>query len=477
MESFKDSCLSVDRKDIVLVKPSKPTPLEILSLSTIDNDPGFELLCQTIYAYRGENDSVLSNEADKKNSVKLRTDQNDPAAVIEEALSKLLVYYYPLAGKLKRESHDGKLQLNCNSYGVPFVVATTDCKLSSLQYLEGINVKTRREFVVDYTENNGDSSGYHPLVLQVTKFSCGGFTIGMGLSHSVCDGFGASQFFRGLAELASGKTEPSVKPVWERHRLLAVKPNLEFPFNMASLATSPYLPATELVNECFNVNFDTITRLRLRLMKESSTEYNNHGKSTNFTTVEVLGAYVWRSRLRALNLNPDGKTVFGLIVGIRPILNPPLPEGYYGNAIAAANVILTGRELEGLPLFKVSQLIKESKILCNNNDYVKNSINNLGQLWEVIYKNIEGGTGAIMMLTDWRQLGLMEEVDFGWGGLVNMITLPWNLFGCSDFCMFMPPCKMDPSMKDGIRVFTCLPTAAIVKFKQEMEALKNGADA
>ncbi|KAG5023067.1 hypothetical protein JHK85_019409 [Glycine max] len=34
------------------------------------------------------------------------------------------------------------------------------------------------------------------------QLSLWGFTLGMGLLHGVCDGFGASKFFRALAELA-----------------------------------------------------------------------------------------------------------------------------------------------------------------------------------------------------------------------------------------------------------------------------------
>jgi hypothetical protein len=63
----------------------------------------------------------------------------------------------------------------------------------------------------------------------------------MSLSHSVCDGSGAAQFFQALAELASGKSEPSVKPVWERERLMGSAPTEE-PLQFPSLAISPYLP-------------------------------------------------------------------------------------------------------------------------------------------------------------------------------------------------------------------------------------------
>ncbi|KAA8549479.1 hypothetical protein F0562_001163 [Nyssa sinensis] len=284
----------LEKKDVVLIKPSKPTSPCVLSLSTIDNDHNLELITQTIYVYQA---SVNS------------TNGSDPACVIEEALSKVLVYYYPLAGKLKRNS-DGKLRINSNEDGVPFLEATANCELSSLRSLDGIDVETAEQFVFDWP-CDGDG-GYHPLVLQLTKFSCGGFTIGMGLSHSVCDGFGAALFFRAIAELASGKSEPSVKPVWERERQV-VKPSqdpIQFVVVKASLAASPYLPTNELFRECFNVSCESIRKLKMVLMKESENEVLNENLS--FTTLEVLGAYVWRSRAMALKLNPDGKTHFCL---------------------------------------------------------------------------------------------------------------------------------------------------------------------
>ncbi|OMO82954.1 Transferase [Corchorus capsularis] len=209
---------AVDRKEVVLVKPFKPTPSEVLSCSTIDNDPNLELICHSVFVYQANGD----HSPDK-----------DPACIIEEALSKALVYYYPLAGKLKRQS-DGRLKITCNNNaddadGVPFLVATAHCQLSSLNYLDGIDVETAKQFAFDFVDSeSNDDLGYHPLVLQVTKFSCGGFTIAMSLSHSICDGFGASQFFRALVEIASGKSEPSVKPVWKRE-LLVAKPVDEIP--------------------------------------------------------------------------------------------------------------------------------------------------------------------------------------------------------------------------------------------------------
>ncbi|KAB5512889.1 hypothetical protein DKX38_029917 [Salix brachista] len=470
METHHHALLLLERKDIVvLVKPAKPTPSKILSFSTIDNDPNLEFVCHSVYVYKTNSGSSDNGSADHDIASKLNG-KADLACVIKDAISKVLVHYYPLAGKLKRDSRDGKLYLNCNGEGVPFLEATANCKLSSLKYLDGIDVETAKEFVFDFPSKT--DSGSHPLMFQVTKFSCGGFTIGMGLSHSVCDGFGASQLFRAMAELASGKSEPSVKPVWERERLVVNKSTqgpLQSPVDKNSLATSPYLITNDnILHECFSVKAGAIKRLKMSLMKECG-DHEGQMKGS-FTTIEVLAAYIWRSRFRAFKLNPDGNTLLCLAMGIRHLLNPPLPSGYYGNAFVGSNVVMTGKELDEGPLSRVSKLIKQSKKHSSTANYIWSQINILDKVRELDFK-IDSDNGASMVLTDWRRLGLLEEVDFGWKGLVNMIPVPLKMFGFVYLCIFLPPCNLDPSSKGGVRVLVSLPRAAMAKFKEEMHAL------
>ncbi|XP_057749350.1 spermidine coumaroyl-CoA acyltransferase-like [Arachis stenosperma] len=463
MANNNATTLSLEMKDVVIIKPSKPTPSCVLPLSSIDNNPELNVLCHIIYAYQ-------ANLDDPKGQLLL-----DPCHVIKQGISKALVYYYPLAGKIiTNNGGDGRLGIKCNNNaddGVPFLEANANCELSSLHYLEGIDVPTAQKLVFDYDKPSlhHDQTSQHPLVFKVTKFLCGGFTIGMGLSHAVCDGFGASQFFKAVAELASGKSEPSVKPVWERERLIGtvLKQPLKFPLDKTSMAVSPFWPSNELSHECFHFKGESIKRLKMELMKEKGDD--NNGKEI-FTTLEALGAYVWRSKVRAMELSSDGKTLLCLAVGVRHLLDPPLPEGYYGNAFVNSNVVLTVKELNKKPLSEVVKLIKESKKQPCNMEYIRSNINMLETMRKCNIKI--GGLGASMVLTDWRQLELLDEVDFGWKASVNMIPLPWNMFGYVDLTLFLPPSNFDPSMKGGVRVYVSLPKASMPKFKEEMEALK-----
>ncbi|KAK1400970.1 putative taxadien-5-alpha-ol O-acetyltransferase [Heracleum sosnowskyi] len=442
--------LLIQKNDVVLVKPAGFTPTEVLSLSTLDNDQVVEMIYQTVYVYKANNITNL-----------------DPSLVIKEALSKVLVHYYPFAGKIKREK-DNKLRVTCNADGVPFQEAYVDCELLSLRYLEGVDSETAELLSFDWPSES--EYGYHPLLLRVTKFSCGGFTITLGLSHSICDGTGAAQFYKALAELASGKSEPTIKPVWKRERLVgtARKDPILPLIDMSSLAKSPFLPCTDVAHESFYVSEEAIRRLKTSLSRELGEK-----EMENFTTMEILGAYVWRSRSRALQLSSDGKTTFCMIMGIRKVLNPPLIVGYYGNTILySSHVVLTVGDLEKIPLSEVAKLIKESKKVLTSTDFVQKMLDRKEtMLQNYVELEISQGTSCIE-LTDWRHIGLLEDVDFGWKEVVNMIPLPWNNFFI-DLCMILPPCEINASVngKGGVRVLVTLPEAAMTKMKEEMKIL------
>ncbi|XP_015874709.3 spermidine coumaroyl-CoA acyltransferase [Ziziphus jujuba] len=465
----------VIRKDVELVKPSKPTPSEILSLSTLDNNPPLERYTHVVYAYRAKSNS--SNHVNHNNHVHDHVASNfvadkllEPACMIKEALSKALVYYYPLAGKLRRDSN-GDLRITCNAAGVPFLVAEADCQLSSLRYLDGIGIETLKQLVSDFQSYDVDSDGYHPIGLQVTKFSCGGLTIGLCLSHSICDGPGTGQFLKAMSEFTMGKMEPTLKPVWDRERLTG-KTIEAVPLNSTegeafSSATSPYLPTSELLHDCAYLTSESIKRLKMKLMKEIVD--SNEVPSESFTTVEVLGGFIWRARARALNLNPDGKTLFVLTMGIRNHFVPPLPDGYYGNAFIGSNVVVMGKDLNEQPLSKTVQLIKQSKKTAFQNDYIRHSID-VTETTRKQNKKIES-TCPNTVFTDWRHLGLLE-IGFGSWEAVNIEPIPWNMSGHVDLCLLMPPAKLDPAMEGGARILVSLPRPAMAKFKEEIDSLK-----
>lgn len=96
-----------------LVPPSEATPREVLDLSVIDRLPVLRCNARTLHVFK-----------------------HGPGAAhfIRNALSKALLPYYPLAGRL--HSTQGHLNIYCSGEGVWFVDAAATCDLHSVGYFD-----------------------------------------------------------------------------------------------------------------------------------------------------------------------------------------------------------------------------------------------------------------------------------------------------------------------------------------------------
>ncbi|TQD98871.1 hypothetical protein C1H46_015514 [Malus baccata] len=177
------SVLQVKRLQLELITPAKPTPRETKFLSYIDDQEKL------------------------KASVK----------AIREALSKALVYYYPLAGRL-REGPNRKLMVDCNGEGILFVEASADVTLEQL----GDKILPPCPLLEEFLFNFPGSDGI--IGCQVTRLICGGFILALRLNHTMCDAPGLLLFLNAIAEMARGAHAPSILPVWERVLLFARDP-------------------------------------------------------------------------------------------------------------------------------------------------------------------------------------------------------------------------------------------------------------
>ncbi|KAL6195083.1 hypothetical protein ACLB2K_030704 [Fragaria x ananassa] len=96
---------SVSVRESTVVKPASETPRQSLWMSNLDMISS-NYHTPSVYIYKPK-DSFL-----------------DPR-VLKDALSKALVPFYPLAGRLRRNNDDknARIEINCNAEGVLFVVA------------------------------------------------------------------------------------------------------------------------------------------------------------------------------------------------------------------------------------------------------------------------------------------------------------------------------------------------------------------
>ena len=128
-------------------------------------------------------------------------------------------------------------------------------------------------------------------------------------------------------------------------------------------------------------------------------------------TFEVLSACLWRSRTRALQLPAEQEVRFIFPVDARKIFDPPLPEGFYGNAFALACAKTTARELANTSLSFAVKLINEAKTAVNN-EYMRSVIDFM-ELNERPHFTMLGSFVASQV----SKMGL-RDVDFGWGNAV-----------------------------------------------------------
>ena len=113
MVSFK-----ARRREPQLVSPARPTPRETKPLSDIDDQHPLRYYETVVGFFRNCPGRTDDRPADLKGTFKA-------------ALAEALVYYYPIAGRL-REAAGGKLVVDCTAQGVVFVEADADVRLEEL---------------------------------------------------------------------------------------------------------------------------------------------------------------------------------------------------------------------------------------------------------------------------------------------------------------------------------------------------------
>lgn len=107
------------RREPELVMPVRPTPRGIKYLSDIDNQRSFRFYATIVEFFRGQ-------------PTHDQLPWRDPVIAIRSALAEALVYFYPVAGRLRELSPDGRLVVECTAEGVVFVEADVEVNLMEL---------------------------------------------------------------------------------------------------------------------------------------------------------------------------------------------------------------------------------------------------------------------------------------------------------------------------------------------------------
>lgn len=421
--------LKVTQGNPTLVPPVEETTKGPYFLSNLDQN--IAVIVRTIYCFK-------SRERGNENA----------SEVIKNALSEVLVHYYPLAGRLTI-SPEGKLIMDCTGEGAVFVEAEANCEIEEI----GDNTKpdpvTLGKLVYDIPGAKNILE-IPPLVAQVTKFKCGGFVLGLCMNHCMFDGLGAMEFVNSWGEIARGlpiKTHPFLNRtiLKSRNPPKFEYPHLEFA-EIEDKSDTSNLYKEEMHYRSFCFDSKKLENLKYKAME--------NGDLIKCTTFEALSAFVWRARTRALEMKPDQETKLLFAVDGRSRLNPPIPEGYFGNGIVLTNSICKSRDLVENRLSYGVKLVQEAVKMVTD-DYIRSAID----YFEVT--RARPSLSATLLITTWSRLSF-HTTDFGWGEpvLSGPVALPEK-----EVILFLS----HGTERKSINVLLGLPASAMKTFQELMD--------
>ncbi|KAJ0021745.1 hypothetical protein Pint_30878 [Pistacia integerrima] len=178
---------SVIRQAPKLITPASSTPRVIKKFSDIDDQEGLRHHVQFLFFYKNNPSPAMKGK--------------DPVKVIREPLSRALVFYYPLAGRLK-EAMNRKFVVDWTGEGVLFIEADANVKLE--HFGDEIQVPCPYLNQLLYKVPGSEGIVDCPLLsIQVIRLVCGGFILGLRFNHAMCDGFGLQKFSKAVEEMTS----------------------------------------------------------------------------------------------------------------------------------------------------------------------------------------------------------------------------------------------------------------------------------
>ncbi|GLT41095.1 hypothetical protein SLA2020_151850 [Shorea laevis] len=419
-----------------LIQPITPTPNHYLYLSNLDDQKFLRFSIKYLYVFK----KAVSSDT------------------LKHSLSKVLVDYYPLAGRLRTAVHDDqKLEIDCNGQGALFAEAFMDITAEEfLQVSRKPNKSWSRKLL--YKVEALSFLDVPPVVVQVTNLRCGGMILCAAINHCLCDGIGTSQFLHAWAHITTKPNHdlPKIRPFHTRHMLKPRNPpdvtcshpgyTKSTPAEGGQVDLHQFLQSQPLVPTSFTFTASRILHLKRQCVP-----------SLKCTAFEALASHAWRSWVRALDVSQSLNVKLLFSVNVRKKVNPELPQGYYGNGFVLACAESMVEDLAVGNLRRTVKLVQQAKLSLTD-DYVRSMVDLLED------KTVKTDLTTSFVISQWAKLGL-EELDFGEGKPLQMGPLSSDIY-----CLFLPV----TGDIDAVRVLVSMPESVVEKFEYYMkESLDN----
>ncbi|XP_047051805.1 acyl transferase 15-like [Lolium rigidum] len=353
---------------------------------------------------------------------------NQPVEAVKKGLSRALVHYAPIAGRLAAEDEQS-LSIACTGEGVPFVAATADCAMADhAGLLDGapFSAGLLDDLAMYYQPAARRTDPL--LLMQVTEFACGGFAVGVTWNHTLADGDGMAQFLQDVGNLARADEAAVSAPLRDGGAV------------SLPLLSPPVVAAKQwlmLNRGGMGLAYLDIT-IPATLINRIKSEYKAaHAADGGYcTTFEAGVAVLWRCRTRAIigdNYDPTATAPLAFFVNVRKHVRAV--AGYYGNCAVAQVAFATAGEVVGGDIAGVIDLIKGAKdgvpdLL--NAMHGGRGVEGVGEMGEEEMAAVFGYNA--LMVTSWRNIAF-DRVDFG-GGVPARVVGRWQqstIPGCMAF--------------------------------------------
>uniref|UniRef100_A0A7N0TPD4 Uncharacterized protein n=1 Tax=Kalanchoe fedtschenkoi TaxID=63787 RepID=A0A7N0TPD4_KALFE len=319
-----------------------------------------------------------------------------------------------LAGRLKWNADLQRLEIDCSDpVGVGFVVAKSECALEEIGDLTYPHPAFEQLVALDM--KRGDDKIL--MIIQVTTFRCGSFSMGITQNHVTMDGISLKIYLQNLAAWAANKPL-TLTPCHDRHLLAARSPPRTIPLHGNSFRPRKLIDLSDQPNPLavmvFKLSALDIAKLKHKIMKSyESNEDTKEGSKHIVSQFNVITALVWKCKALinstlSSTQNQDRVSKLHYAVNIRNRLHPLLPQSYIGNALCYAyGTPSTFERLKSCSLREVVEWVAEGSMRITD-EYVRRVIDS--------YKNgdSEKGLYGECVVTNWCNIGL-ERVEYPWG--------------------------------------------------------------
>ncbi|XP_070025052.1 acyltransferase Pun1-like [Nicotiana tabacum] len=318
------------------------------------------------------------------------------ADLLQRSLSQTLVSYYPYAGKLRDNA-----TVECNDIGAEFLSVQIKYPMSEILNHPHATDAESIVFPKDLPWKNNYEGG-NLLVVQLSKFDCGGIAISACLSHKIGDGSSVINFLNDWANVTRDHTfvVPSPRFVGD-----SIFPSQNGPL----IAPQSMSNVSECVQKRLIFPAAKVDALRAKIAVESGVE--------NPTRAEVVSALLYKCATKSKaaasssgNIQPSRLVHY---LNVRTMMKPRLPRSTIGNLLSVFSTAAT-QDIE-LPRM-VRNLRKEVEVAykkdqVEQNELVLEVVESMKKGKLPFEENDENSTYFCSNLCKFP----LYSVDFGWG--------------------------------------------------------------